>query len=57
MHPEIGIVRTYIWSDGISTRPDNPNTLTYQSVSTNVAPRDLLQGPVTRCDIDYIIEN
>ena len=47
MHPDRGIVRTYIWSDGLSTRPDNQNTFTRQSADTNNAPRDPLHGPVT----------
>ena len=31
MNPERGIARTNIWSDNISTIPDGPNTLTWQS--------------------------
>ena len=46
MDPYIVILRTYIWSDGLSTRPDNHNTLTRQSVDTNDAPMDPLHGLV-----------
>ena len=47
MHQYILIVCTYIWSDGISMIPNNPNTLTCQSTVTNDSPRDPLHGPVT----------
>ena len=47
MHPDRCIVRTYRWSDGLSTRPDNQNILTCQSVNTKDAPRDPLHGPIT----------
>ena len=47
MHPDRVIVRTYIRSDGISDRPDNPNTLTFQSAGTNDAARDPFHVPVT----------
>ena len=47
MHPDRGIVCTYIMSDGISTKPDDQNTLTCQSTDTNDAPRNPLHGPVT----------
>ena len=39
MHPERGILRTYRLSDVLSTIPDDPNTLTCQSVDTNYTPR------------------
>ena len=41
MYPDRGIVRTYIRSYGISTRPYGLNTLTHQPSGTNNAP----QGP------------
>ena len=47
MHPDREIVRTNRRSDGLSTRPDDPNTLTHQSAGTNNTCRDLLLGPVT----------
>ena len=46
MHPDRGIVRTYISLDGLSTILDDQNTLTHQSADTNNAPRDPLNGPV-----------
>ena len=47
MHPDRGIVSTYRRSYGLSTRPDDHNSLTRQSIDTNDAPRDPLHGPVT----------
>ena len=47
MHPDRGILRTYRRLDGISTRPDNHNTLTNQSSDTKNEPRDPLHFPVT----------
>ena len=47
MHPDRGIVRTDRQLDGISTRPDGPNTLIVQSAGINGAPGDPLRGPVT----------
>ena len=47
MQPENGIVHMEIWSEGLFTRPDKPNTLTCQSTSTNDTPRYPLHGPVT----------
>ena len=47
MHPARGIVRTYIRSDVLSARPDDHNTLTYQSIDTNEAPWDPIHAPVT----------
>ena len=47
MHTYRGIVRTRRWSDGLSTRPDDQNTITCQSDNTNEAPRGPLLGPVT----------
>ena len=47
MHPYRGILRMEKWSDGLSTIPGDPNTLTRQSSGTNDAPRDLLHGLVT----------
>ena len=44
MHSYIGIVRTYIRSDGLSTRLDDQNILTSQSADTNESPRDPLLG-------------
>ena len=48
MHPGRGKVPTYRQSGGLSTRPDDQNTLTRQSTNTNNSPRDPLRGPVTR---------
>ena len=42
MHPYRVIVLMYRWSDGISTRPDYHNTLTFQYVNTNYAPGNLV---------------
>ena len=39
-------IYTYRRPESISTRPDNPNTLTHKSVSTNYATRVPLHGPV-----------
>ena len=47
MHPDRGIVRTYRQTDGLSTIPDDQNTLTHQSSDMNDAPRDLPYVPVT----------
>ena len=48
MHPNIGIVCTFIRSDGLSMRLDDQNTLTCQSADTNdPPPRDPLHVPVT----------
>ena len=47
MYPERGMVLTYRWSDDISTRLDDHNTLTHQSADTNDEPRYPLLGPVT----------
>ena len=47
MNPNIGIVHTDRCSDGLYMVPDNPNTLTYQSVATNDDPRDPLHGSIT----------
>ena len=38
MHPDRGIVRTNRRSDGLSTRPDGPNTLTFQSAGVITTP-------------------
>ena len=46
MNPDRGIVRTYRRSDGLSMRPDDHNTLTFQSVNKNGAPREPLYGLV-----------
>ena len=48
MHPERGIICTYIRSGGISTRTYGPNTLTRQSSGTNDYPRHPLFGPIKR---------
>ena len=55
MHPERGIVRTYRRLDGLSTRPDDQNTLTCQSADTNYAPRGPLHGPVTTTVIQIVL--
>ena len=47
MYPYRGIVCTYIRSEGLSTRPNQQNTLTRKSTSKNDSPREPLQGPVT----------
>ena len=47
MHPCRGIVGTDRRSDGLSTRPDGPKTLTRQYIGTNDANREPLHGPVT----------
>ena len=47
-------------SDGLSTRPDDPNSITHQSASMNYAPRDLLHGllhgilPISRIRYIYV---
>ena len=46
MHQDRGIVHMYIWSDSISMRPDNPNTLLIQSTNMNDAPREPFRAPV-----------
>ena len=43
MHLYRGIVRTFRWSDGISTITEEPNISTCQSSATNDAPRDTSQ--------------
>ena len=48
MHPDRGIVRTFIRSDGLYTRPEDQNTLTHQPSDTKYAPEDLPLGPVTQ---------
>ena len=47
MHLYRGIVRMDIWSDGLSTGPDYPNTITPQSIGTNSATRYPLHVPTT----------
>ena len=50
MPSDIGEAHIYRGSDGLSTRPDDPNTLTCQYPNTNDAPWDqgpLILGPVT----------
>ena len=47
MCPDIGIVRMYRLSDGLSMTPDEQNTLTCQYADTNDSPSDPLHGPVT----------
>ena len=47
MHLYKVVVRIYRLSDGVSMRPDKPNTLTCQIHNTNDTPRNLLLGPVT----------
>ena len=47
MHPDRGIVCMDRWSDGISTIPDDLNTLTCQSSGTKDAPGTLFHSPVT----------
>ena len=46
MHIDRGIVRTYRWSDGLYTRPDDKNTLTSQYDTKN-ALRDPLHVHIT----------
>ena len=47
MHLDILIFRTDRHSDGLSTIPDDLNTLTLQSAGMNNTPRDPLHRPVT----------
>ena len=47
MHLDRGIVHTYRWSDGLSTRPDDQKTFTRQSTDTNGAPKDPLHSLFT----------
>ena len=47
MHPDRGIVLTYRRSDGLSTIPNDHNTLTCQSSNTNDTPRDPLHVHIT----------
>ena len=54
MHPYRVIVRTYIWSDDISSISYGPNTLTCQSTGTNDFPRYLLHVPVTILEMKKI---
>ena len=46
MHPYQWIVRTNRQPDGLSARPDEPNTLTCKYAATQNAPRDPRCGPV-----------
>ena len=46
MKPYRGILYTYRWPYGISTSPDDPNTLTHKSADMNESPRDPLYSPV-----------
>ena len=46
MEPDIIIVGTYRQSDGLSTIPYGPSTLTFQSANTNDAQGDPPLGPV-----------
>ena len=52
MNLDRGILRTDICSDGLSTRTDEPNTLTCQPDGTNNAPRHRLHRPVTEVDLE-----
>ena len=54
MHTDQVIVHTNRWPGGIYIRPDNPNTLAFQSVATNDAPRALFTDPLHQ--VDYIIK-
>ena len=47
MLPYRGMLHTDRYSEGLSTRLDDPKTFTRQSYNTNNAPRDLFYGPVT----------
>ena len=47
MHPEQGIVHTYICPDGLSMKQNYPNTLSHQYATTNNSPRDPLYNPLT----------
>ena len=40
INPDREIVHTEIWSDSISIRMDDLNTLTWQYTATHSAPRD-----------------
>ena len=48
MLPDRGIVCLHRRSDGISTIPEDPNTLTRQSASMNNAPREPPPHPASR---------
>ena len=52
MYPDRGILRIYRRSDGLSTRPEDHNTLTPQSTDMDDAPWDSLHGPVTGGSIE-----
>ena len=54
MQPYRVIVHMEIKSDGLSTIPDEPNTLTYQSTSINNACRNPLHSPVIMRPFDNI---
>ena len=54
MHPDILNLFTDIKSDGLSTIPEVPNTLTFQSNGKNDAIRDPLHCPVTHFDVFYL---
>ena len=47
MYPYREMVRTYRCLYGLSTRLDDPETLTSQSTGTNNAPRDPICVPIT----------
>ena len=52
MQPDIGIVRTYRRSYGLSTIPDDLNTLTHQYAYIDNNPREPLHGPIkNQCTI------
>ena len=53
MHPDREIVRTYRRSYGLSTVPDDHNTLTHQSADTNDAPKEpLSSAPLQRVTLN-----
>ena len=47
MHPYRGKLHMDRQSDGLSTRPDDSNTLTRQYAVDEDSPRDPLLGPIT----------
>ena len=62
VHAPIQINSTYVQmvrrSDGLSTSPDDQNTVTRQYTNTNNAPRDPLPFPVTRFltrEVDFYV--
>ena len=54
MHIDKVILLMDRWSDGLSTRPYDPNTLTRQSNGTKDSPRYPLLGHVTWYTDQYV---